>query len=393
MGDHPSTLKMRHTKTAVFVSLLFALAAALPAQELNRADFRKMWAQGMSLEDDKILDKATKRGHLHAITYYEEFWRIAATSDNQGAELNAEALMASWERNFGNKDTLTHVQRWVDGCTDQIYKRLQTCRANSAKIWGDYATNVATGKVKKDYESCYRDFMSLAKVAESIGHYQEAADLWGLASVIGSKTPEQTIEDKEGVVFAIEQQLSCRERWGYTFDKYYIQGKAIVKDELRKLEEARKKSDKRSNEGYDADSKGIDALLMPKVAAKTYDLKFEALKDWKAADYGPRGGPAPTYWWLDSLGESGSSRKMGWFRQRDMFLLRRGASKFAVSWTPNDGNEAMAISVSPKAKMSTFYLGTDKSLPYAMFFWIGTDAERTGVAQCNYAATGKLANV
>lgn len=347
----------------------------------------------MSLEDDKILDKAMKRGHQHAIGYYEEFWRIAATGSNQSAELNAEALMASWGRCFENQDTLKHVQGWVDGCTDAVYRRLQTCRSNSAKLWGDYTTNVAIGLIKKDYESCYVDYLRLAKVAESIGHYQEAADLWGLASVIGSKMPGKTIEDREGVVFAIEQQLACKERWGYTFDDHYTRNKAYVKSQLLKLEEDRKKSDKRADEGYDANSKGVDSLLVPKVAAKKFLLKFEALKDWKAADFGTRGGPVPSYWWLDSLGESGSSRKMGWFRQRDMFLLRRGANKFAVSWTAEDSKQAMPIAVSPKAKPSTFYVGTDKTLPYAMFFWIGTDAEPMGVAKCNYSATDKLANI
>lgn len=393
MGVHPSTLTMRHTKTAFFVSLLLVLTAALPAQDLNRADFRKTWAQGMNLEDDKILDKAMNRGHVHAITFYEEFWRIAATRSDQVAERNAEALMASWERCFGNKDMLTNVQKWVDGCSSSTFKRLQTCRSNSSKLWADYSSNVATGLIKKDYESCYRDYLKLARVAESIGHYQEAADLWGLASVVGNKMPGKTIQDREGVVFAIEQQLACKVRWNYTFDKYYIQGKAFVESELLKLEVDRKKADKRADEGYDANSKGVDALLVPNVAAKKFVLKFEALKDWKAADYGPRGGPVPSYWWLDSLGESGSSRKMGWFRQRDMFLLRRGASKFAVSWTADDSKEAMQIAVSPKAKPSTFYLGPDESLPYAMFFWIGTDAEPTGVAKCNYSATDKLANI
>jgi hypothetical protein len=384
---------MRHTITAVFVSLLLALTGALPAQELNRADFRKQWAQGIELEDDKILDKAMKRGHLHAIMFYEELWRVASTRDDQVAEMNTDALMASWGRCFENQDTLTHVQRWVDGCTASLYKRLQSCRSNSAKIWGDYTSNVATGLIKKDFESCYQDFVKLARVAESIGHYQEAADLWGLASVVGNKMPGKTIEDREGVVFAIEQQLACKERWGYTFDEHYAGNKAFVQSELLSLKEARKMADKRSDEGYDANSKGLDALLMPNVDAKKYVLKFEALKDWKAADYGTRGGPVPSYWWLDSLGESGSSRKMGWFRQRDMYLLRRGANKFAVNWTADDSKQAVEIAVSPKAKPSTFYLGTDKALPYSMFFWIGTDAEPTGVAKCNYSATDKIANI
>jgi hypothetical protein len=163
---------------------------------------------------------------------------------------------------------------------------------------------------------------------------------------------------------------------------------------LLRIEEDKKKGQKRAAEGYDANAKGLAALLMPKVDAKKYELKFEALKDWQGeADYGPRGGPVPSYWWLDSLGEPGSSRKMGWFRQREMYLLRRSASKYAVGWLPTDDKDAVAIAVSPKAKPSTFFLGPDETLPYAMFFWIGTDAEPTGVSKCNYSATDKIANI
>lgn len=385
---------MRHTKTAVVVSLLLTLCAALPAQnEMSRDEFRKAWAQGMSLEDDKLLDKAMKRGHLHAILFYEEFWRVASAKSDQVAELNAAALMASWERVHGTKKTLSSVQNWVDGCTDSIYTRLQSCRSNSSKLWNDYLTNVQNNKIKKDFEGCFQDFMKLAKIAESIGHYQEAADLYGLASVVGSKMPERTIEDRENTLFAIEQQLACRDRWGYTFDNHYIRGKEFVKFELGQIEEDKKKAKKRADEGYDANAKGIESLLMPNATAKKYDLAFAPLKDWKSHDYGTRCGPVPSYWWLDSLGEVGSSRKMGWFRQKDLFLLRRGASKFAVSWTPDDSKQAVEISVTPKAKASTFYLGPDKTVPYSMFFWIGTDQEPTGVAKCNYSATDKVANI
>lgn len=385
---------MRHTKTAVFVSILLALTSALSAQEMSQAEFRKLWNQGVQLEDDKILDKAMKRGSRHAITYYEEFWTIATAGANEDAEFNCEALMASWGRIYENKQTLEKVQEWVDGASPSMHKQLHSIRSNSAKIWNDYLNNVATGLVKKDYQSCYADFVTLAKSAEGIGHAIEAADMWGLASVIGNKMPGKTIDEREEMVFAIEQQISNRENWGYTFDNHYKIGKDFVKSELAKIEADKKDASKRKDEGYDADAKGVEALLMPKVAAKKFPLKFAVLKNWKKdLDYGPRGGPVPQFWWLDSLTEAGSTRKMGWFGQRDMYLIRRGASKYAVNWLPEDGKTAVPISVSPKTKPSTFYLADDKKLPYAMFFWTGTDSEAIGVAQCNYGATSKQASI
>ena len=383
---------MRYIHTAVFV--LYLLTAALSAQDLSREDFRKMWGQGITLEDDKLLDKAMNRGHLHAVLYFEEFCYQARNGTSDNAELNAKALMASWERCFKNKTTLEHVQGWVDLCDDATWVQLQKVRSNSSRVWSDYVKNVATGLVKKDYASCYEDFITLARAAETVGHYHEAGELWGMASVIADKMPEKTIEDREGVVFAIEQQLACRDRWGYTFDGHYIRNKEYVASERTKIAEAKKDTAKRAAEGYDANAKGVESLIMPKAEAKKFPLSFEALKDWQAdADYGPRGGPVPSYWWLDSLGEDGTSKRMSWFRSRELYLLRRGASKYAVSWLPTDDKDALAIDVSPKAKPSTFYLGPDKTLPYAMFFWIGTDAEPTGVAKCNYSATDKIANV
>lgn len=385
---------MRHTSTVVLASILLALTSALSAQELSQAEFRKMWSQGINLEDEKVLDKAMKRGARHAITYYEEFWTVASRGASDSAELNCEALMASWERLFKTRATLKKVQEWVDGASPAMHKQLHSVRTNSARLWNDYLANVATGLVKKDYKSCFDDFITLAKSAEGIGHFQEAADLWGLASVIGHKMPGKDIDEREAVVFAIEQQLASRENWGYTFDTHYKVSKDFVKSELAKIEDAKKDASKRKDEGYDANARGVEALIMPNAVAKKYPLKFAALSDWKKDhDYGPRGGPVPSYWWLDSLGEDGSTRKMGWFRQRDMYLIRRGASKFAVNWAPEDGKGAFPIKVSSKAKPSTFYLADSKKLPYAMFFWMGTDQEPTGVAQCNYAPTEKLANI
>lgn len=385
---------MRQSKLAVLVSLLLALTSAVSAQELTADAFRKAWAQGMELEDDKLLDKAMKRGHRHALLYFEGCWHSAQSGNNQSAELQCEALFASWERCFKNRTTLEKLQRWIDGSAGKSYTRLQTIRSDSARIWGDYTSNVATGLIKKDYQSCFEDYQKLAKAAESIGQYYEASELWGLASVIANKMPGKTIEDLENAVFAIEQQLAARDNWGYIFDRHYTANKEFVKAELLRIEEAKKKADKRSDEGYDADAKGVESLVMPNVPAKKFVLNFAPLKDWKKElDYGPRGGPVPQFWWMDSLGESGSSRKMGWFRLRDMYLLRRGANKFAINWSADDTDTATEITASGRTKVSTFYLGSNKTLPYAMFFWLGSDQETMGVAKCNYSASDKVANL
>jgi hypothetical protein len=380
--------------TILVVSVLFVLTSALRAQEMSEADFQKAWKQGVDLEDEKVMDRAVKQGSRHVIQHFESLALQARSGTDAVAERQCELLMASWKRNFENTDTLEKVQRWADGATTQLYNKLQQIRTTSGRLWNDYTSKVATGTIKKDYQSCMEDYQKLARAAESIGHYYEASELWGLASVVGSKMPEKTLEDREAVVFAIEQQLLNRDNWGYTFDTHYARNKGFVESEIEAIKEARKKADKRKDEGYDANAKGIDALVMPNVPAKKYELKFAPLKDWsKDLDYGPRGGPVPAFWWLDSLRENGSSQQMGWFTAQPMYLIRRGTNKFAVHFKPTDEKDAIEISANSRAKPSTFYLDAEQKRPYSMFFWVGTDQEATGITKLNYAPTSKFVNV
>ena len=384
---------MRHLHLLLFC-LAFSLTSAVCAQEMTREDFQKTWKQGVELEDEKLMDRAVQRGSRHVIQFYEGLSFQARNGDDVDAELQCELLTASWQRCFGNATTLEKVQAWAGAATNELYNRLQQIRTNSGRLWNDYSSSVATGTIKKDYQSCMEDYQNLARAAESIGHYYEASELWGLASVVGSKMPEKTIEDREAVVFAIEQQLLNRDNWGYTFDTHYARNKSFVESELEAIKEDRQKADKRKAEGYDANAKGVESLVLPNVAPRKFPLDFAPLKDWsKDLDYGPRGGPAPPFWWLDSLQENGSSKQMGWFTKQPMYLIRRGTNKFAVHYTPDDDKAASEIDAGARAKPSTFYLDADKKQPYAMFFWLGTDQEATGVTKLNYAPQGKFVNL
>lgn len=386
---------MRQKTTVVLFVLLLAFGTSVlrAQQEMSRDEFQKAWAQGIDLEDDKLLDKAVRGGARHAIRFYEELWTQAQTG-NVDAEFQAEKVAAAWEREFGDRKTPDEVKRWVGGAVAEVQKQLRTIRTNADKLWGDYSSNVSKLTDKEPYEGVFKDYVTLAKAAEGIGHYLEAAELWGLASVVGNKMPGKSIEDRESVVFAIEQQLAARDRWGYTFDTHYKSNKVFVESELARIKEDKEKGEKREAEGYSSDAKGLEALLMPGAKGEKFPLEFAALKEWdKELDYGPKGGPVPPFWWLDSVGENGTSRKMGWFRARDLYLVRRGANEFAVSWTPEDNEKAFEIDASARAKPSLFYLGENETVPYSMFFWLGSDQESTGLAKVNYAPTTEFANI
>ena len=378
----------------LLISALLVLTAAPRAQEISRDEFMKSWKQGVELEDEKVMDRAVKRGSRHVIQYFEGLAFQARDGDDLEAERQCELLQASWQRCFGNLTTLEKLERWTGGTTNETYNKLQQIRTNSGKLWADYTGSVATGTIKKDYQSCMEDYQKLARAAESIGHYFEASELWGLSSVVGSKMPEKSIEDREAVVFAIEQQLLNRDNWGYTFDTHYARNKGFVEAELASIKEDQAKADKRKGEGYDANAKGVEMLVMPNVAPKTFPLKFAPLKDWsKDLDYGPRGGPVPPFWWLDSLQGNGTSKQMAWFTEQPMYLLRRGANKFAVHFNPTDDKAASEIAPSSRAKPATFYLDAAKQRPYAMFFWLGTDQESTGITKLNYAPQSDFVNI
>ena len=136
------------TPTFLLLSALLFLATALRAQEMTRDDFQKTWKQGVELEDEKVMDRAVKRGSRHVIQFYEGLAFQARNGDDVEAELQCEQLAASSKRCFGNVTTLEKVGRWTEGATPELYTKLQQLRTTSGKLWNDYTSSVATGTIK-----------------------------------------------------------------------------------------------------------------------------------------------------------------------------------------------------------------------------------------------------
>lgn len=383
---------IRHLPTLLFALLAFGSLASLPAQELTKDKFIADFNKGIELNDEKLMDKAMKRGARHAVGYYEALW-FEVLRKIEGADQKCDALTASWKRCFGNTETLDKMQRWADGATAPLYEQMQKIRTNSAKLWKDYEV-VSKDLNKPDYRAIFDSYQQLAKAAEDLGHYFEAAELWGLASVVGSKMPGKTLAEREEVVFVIEQGLTANRNWGYTFDEHFIRNTEFVKAERQRIEEAKKAEDKRKDEGYDPNAKGVEGLVMPNVPAAKYDLKFEALKDWQLElDYGPKNGPVPPFWWLVSLQKAqGNNAQLGWFRRVPLYLHRDGATRYSISLSADD-KDGDAVDVSNKGKPSTFWLDAQKQVPYAMYFWVGSDRQMVNEAECNLATSVDLANV
>jgi hypothetical protein len=369
-----------------------SVGSLLPAQDLNRDQFRTEFTKSFTGEDDKGMDRAMKRGAQHAALYFEELC-VEKLRGKDDLAPKIDAMRKSWERAFGDATTMEKVHRWVDGMSSTMYDALQRGRTNAQVLWR-MAEEVFKAQLRDEYLKIMAQYVELARNAEQIGHAIEAAEMWGMAGVVGNKVPGKSLADRKEVLFATRQFLMQREAWGFVHDGVYLQSQQFAKHEEPAIVEAEKAGEKRTAEGYDANAKGIDTYLMPNAAEAMHALQFEALTAWEnELDYGPKNGPVPALWWNTSLGKVDSSRKLDWFRRREVFVVRLGAAKFGITIDPLDLKKVVEIDVSNKAKPTTFWLDLERKVPYAMFFWGGSDKERIGEADINMLPTQDFANV
>ncbi|MEO6596969.1 MAG: hypothetical protein ABIP94_19660, partial [Planctomycetota bacterium] len=384
---------IRASLAVLSILLALSLLPALRAQEMTRDQFRTDFSKGLELGDDKLMDRAMKRSPREALSYFEELYFEKLKGDAASTK-KTEALMASWQRSHTNSETMEKLQRWVEGTTTTPYEQLQKVRSSSAMLWRVYDDQVSKGLVAEEYRKLVLQFSELARSAEAVGNNIEAAQLWGLASVIGNKMPDKTLDDRREALHAIDRFLEVRKAWGYTFDVDYIKNAEFLKFETARIEEAAKAGDKRKAEGYDPNSKGLDSLIMPDAKAELHELKFETLNTWdNDLDYSPKGGLIPAYWWIASMGKEPANTRLSWFRRREIYMVRTGTTKFGMSIQVDDPKMVWEIDASNKGKPSTFWLDAEKKLPYSMFFWTGSDREMVGEAECNLAINVDLANI
>jgi hypothetical protein len=379
-------------RTLLAVVSFLLLAAVLGAQNPSQ-QFVTEFNQALGINDDKQIDKAVKRAPNDALLYYElVYWdKDAGKADGAAKVL---ALKSSWTRLFEGSDTIEQLDRWLAGSSQQVREQLLRIRTNSGKLYRFYYDDVQKGVVKAEYLDTMNKFIELARQAEGIGHMLEVSSLWGFASIVGSKMPEKTIQERRDTVFATEQMLAARKNWKFTFDDHFIRSSEWAKHETGKIADAEKAGDKRKSEGYSADAKGVDALAMPGVPEQKLPLKFEALPGWDELDFGSKGGPVPPFWWMASTTTVGTSGKLAWFRAKDLYLHRTGAAKFAVGFDgAADAKNLVEVDASAKGKVSTVWLDAEKKRPYALAFWVGSDRQFVNEAECNVAPGQSVANV
>jgi hypothetical protein len=380
---------------ASFLRVLLAgvlVVAGAAAQAVTKEQFRTEFTKGLEFADQKMMDGVLKkdRGASEAALYFEDLYREQVRGKDDLAP-KTEALRASWARCFSGSTTLDKLARWIDNVRQAEFEMVTKSRNTSSRLWGEFSALPTPS-----HDDCLRymkSFVEMANRALEIGHMIEASDLWSMASVVGGRAPEKSLDDRKEILHCIEQFVTTRESWDFTFDRHFLQNREYVKIERERIAEAGKAAEKRANEGYGGNVKGIDALVMPGAKADVHNLDFEAQKSLDELDYGPKNGPVPALWWNVNCGKDGTAARIDWFRRSELYLSRPSASKFGIALDAADLKKVVEVDVSGKGKVSQFWLDAEKKQPYAMFFWTGSDREKIGEAECNLAVTPEAANV
>lgn len=384
---------MRRSPIAVLLFVLSLVVSGALRAQITRDQFRTDFSKAVELGDQRMMDSVMKKDRVapFALLYFEELY-AEKMSGHDELKPKCDALRASWERCFEKSATMDKMQRWLDGMQTSTYSSLQKSRNSTAKVWNFLSS--LPSPTKEERLKVMRDFVTLGENARSLGHMGEVAEIYGLASVVGNQVTDRTIDERKEVLECTKQFLDARKAWEFTFDTYYIMNAEWVKSETAKIAEAEQKGEKRKAEGYDPNAKGIDSLIVPGAKDDVHALQYEALTSWENdLDYGPKGGTLPPLWWNAPVGKEGATQKLDWFRRREIYLARVGANKFGISFDPVDVKKVFEVEVSNKAKPSTFWLDVEKKVPYSMFFWVGSDKERVGEAECNLMPTTEFANV
>lgn len=384
---------MRCLPFLLFASLLLLVAPFAKAQDMSLEQFRVELAKAREINDPKLIDKAVKAAPSHALRVYEElmFGRLAGSTE---VEPVADAVRESWKRVFEQGETIEKLERWVELNGATAREGLEKCRANLAQTWKLYSNEVSKDTIKVEYQKIVDQLVQIARNAQQLGHSVEAAETWSVASAVANALPDKTTEDRQQTLEITKEFLEARKAWNFTGDRYFALNNEFLKAEAERLEAKAKSDEKRKADGYDPNAKGVDGLLMPKAKSESLPLKFEALTSWEnELDYGPRGGALPAFWWLASTTKENPQRKLDWFKRVGVYLLRLGTAKFGITLDPNDPKKTLEIDASNKGKATTFWLDAEKKVPYAMFFWTGSDKERLGEAEQNLAPADTVGNV
>lgn len=384
--SHPDAAMIR--PLLLVCSLLLLSCVRLGAQDdMNK--FLSDFAKALEYNDDKAIDKTVKNNARWALRHFQDLEIELNLNRRQEVQKQIDALEASYARCFEGAEVLDKIERWAMSQTKETYEVYRKLSTALAQCYGLRDEAFKQNTNRKTNDDAVADMVKVAQALDQSGHLIDAAEAWALASSTLTRAPDRTVEDRRTSMSYLDRFLDNRKAWYWTTDPTYIQNAEWSKSEKLAIEQAAKDEKVRAAAGYDANTKGIDALLMPDAKDDVHDLEFEMLKDWDQLDYCVKGGPVPASWWQGNFDDKDHTKAapLPWFRAATLSLVRDSATstKYGISVDPKDPKASIDIDVGAKAKPSQFFLDAGKTVPYAMFFWQGGEKERVGDADVNLA--------
>lgn len=378
---------MRTILQSILAALLSAVVLGQGAPDV--AKFGTEFQKAFEFKDDKALDKLLKSTNdmpAAAMQYFQEL-RVELWSGKADRAPKCDMIKAAWKRVFENSPVLEKLERWIESQDQKSFNAYLKAQSNVDRSWRFYQELTQRGELtRQPYDQAARQLRESAELMRQTGHKVEAAESWKLLAICLFRVPERSLQDRKDTIFALEQYVDLRKEWEWTQDAYFTINQNTLKGQKQELEAKSSEADKRKAEGYKEGAKGVDALVMPGIAEALSDLAFVGQEAWEdELDYCQRGGPIPGVWWGASFGKDTKDARVGTFRRGDLSVMKLGAAKFGVSTLPSDPKRTQECDAGNKAKPSKFFLDPDHKVPYAMFFWLGTDRERLGEAEVNLA--------
>lgn len=375
------------------VLLLFLLVLPLRAQDQGLDKFLQEFSKALEYQDEKGMDKALRPVPDKALNHFQAL-AVQRWGGDQAVQPMMDAIKASWARCFEGAAVLDRVERWVESQSQATYGQYVTMRNNLIKCYHELE-ECKTSNDRPRVIEAHKAILKVADGFEKLGHKLDAAETWVLVSILLNNAPGKTLQDRKDGLFALERFLEDRQAWEWTKDGFYIQNEQFAKAEKERIAEAQKEEDKRRDQGYDADARGVEALVKPDVPAVVHELEFAALKEkeFEDLDYSSKGGPVPAFWWEAQFAGEDKQVQMPWFQRSSLYLVRLGGVKFGVTCNPNDKSLTVEADSGGKPKVTQFFIDDKRSEPYAMWFWTGGDRERLFEVEVNLQWSEQLSPV
>ena len=296
-----------------------------------------------------------------------------------------DTMKAAWREKLDTR-TLEEIERYVVMQNEQIRQDLYQAETTERDVWTLF-DEAKKNKDRETYHSARQGAVNLARAYDQLGHAINAAKMWSFASEITNALPKPTVDEQREAVEYVGNFLSRREQWEWTTDVYYKQNKVWHESQLKLLKASEAAAAKRKGEGYGDDVRGADAFVLPGAEEQVVDLEFAVMKK-PHVDPFVQGGTVPALWLPVRITED-KPEKFAVFKGAELYLVRPGSAKFGVS-LGGVKEPFEPIEPSSKFKPSLFYLGQEKTKPYALWFLHRRGARATVRDDAQPAAAGQV---